>query len=310
MSPGIKFKPEALFDGQKNIINFDLNLEEKCNDLYFHEFESFRHKYKRDKIVILIDEPEHGLHPNFQKKIPKLLSPLSNRWTEFIIIVSTHSPFIISAVAELGEQEFNDCKDKTITRKQFQPTQKVYQIEDGQCQKSYGYWGNGCVQKSAEMLGAGLFYFHDIPKTKIINDVYQIYCEGANSEVNDTEFYNLVSKNWDKNVIFIGCSSCSEVNKQASIMNEFNKLQTGQAKVIAFFDSDKKDKYHGLEYAKFTNRYEFENYLYDPKIVCSCFEITLEEYISIIEEDWKNKDLKKLHKNCLKSKSKQTEDIS
>lgn len=288
------FDDEVISSGVKSLMYFNL-----LRDNFFDESIN----------LILIEEPEITMHPQWQKYLPIIYNKLVEE-TGCQVIISTHSPFIISATAELSEQEFNYRQDKSISYKHFQPTQKVYQIEDGQCQEPYGHWGNGCVQKSAEMLGAGLFDFHNISKTKIINDVYQIYCEGTNSEVNDAEFYNLVSKNWDKNVIFIGCNGCSEVNKQASIMNEFNKLQTGQTKVIAFFDSDKKDKYNGLEYAKFTNRYEFENYLYDPKIVCSCFEITQEEYIPIIGEDWKNKNLKKLHKDCRRSISKQTKDIS
>jgi len=68
--------------------------------------------------VVIIEEPENNLNPKFHKKIPWFVelisSELVNRgFSDIQFFIATHSPFIISAAAEL-------------------PGHKVYLVENGQ----------------------------------------------------------------------------------------------------------------------------------------------------------------------------------
>ncbi len=98
-------------------------------------------------IIILVDEPESNLHPEFQKKIPFVIKEILEVDFEEVraqFFIATHSPFIISAAAQYPE------------------TQKVYLIEDGQTvdlegnlgQGQNGYSGGECLLAVNKMLGA------------------------------------------------------------------------------------------------------------------------------------------------------------
>jgi ABC-type multidrug transport system ATPase subunit len=95
-------------------------------------------------VIILIEEPENNLHPEFQKRIPEFLESykaIGNLKTT--CFVSTHSPFIISA--SKGYQD-----------------QKVYLMHEGYLlandgalvNSSEGYSGIDCSKIVGQMLGA------------------------------------------------------------------------------------------------------------------------------------------------------------
>jgi ATP-dependent exoDNAse (exonuclease V) alpha subunit len=105
-------------------------------------------------------------------------------------------------------------------------------------------------------------------------------------------YSGLISKHWNEKVIFIGCSGCREVMKQAQMMYEFNVLQNGQVNILAFFDQDKKDNYFECEFARFSSRFEIENFLYDSEVLVGAFD-----YKSDIDNSDKTKDLKKIMDN-------------
>ncbi len=97
--------------------------------------------------IFLIEEPENGLHPNFQKLLPKIFADLSEKY--FVtFLISTHSPFIISSAAK-------------------EDGQKVYLIEKGQTKDAKtgelntersksGYSGGECLFAVNEMLGSDI----------------------------------------------------------------------------------------------------------------------------------------------------------
>lgn len=110
-----------------------------------------RHTGQLQLLVVGLEEPENSFHPKIQKKIPSLLHTwiLNQRVRQpILLIVSTHSPFIIK-----GASEFRD-------------TQRVYGIED--CQMidltgkdeseiaSFGVSGSQSLITSNNMLGAGI----------------------------------------------------------------------------------------------------------------------------------------------------------
>lgn len=83
----------SLSYGQKFLIKFLYNLLNQLNNLTSHP--------KYTNIIILIDEVELGLHPQWQKKYLSILINVLNTKIEgfnfkYNVICATHSPFIIS----------------------------------------------------------------------------------------------------------------------------------------------------------------------------------------------------------------------
>ena len=107
--------------------------------------------------MVCIDEIENGINAKLQKSLPGTLQTLidsaKSRDIDIKVIISTHSPFIISAAAE------------------FKNSQKVYLIEDGQTRDIFGVKGSGqtgyaggdCINVVNEMLGSNIKdYFGDL----------------------------------------------------------------------------------------------------------------------------------------------------
>ncbi|MEI6729322.1 MAG: AAA family ATPase, partial [bacterium] len=78
--------------------------------------------------IMLIDEPEVNLHPDWQKRIPAILSEIALKFNAQFII-STHSPFIINAALEQDRERLENLTDED--KKNFTPTHKVYHLEGG-----------------------------------------------------------------------------------------------------------------------------------------------------------------------------------
>ncbi|QSV13786.1 AAA family ATPase [Photobacterium ganghwense] len=81
---------EGLSSGQKHILNIFLTLS-------FH-FENLNFRYKN--VILLLDEVDLGLHPEYQREfIYKLVDFLNvNKELNFQVIISSHSPFILSDI--------------------------------------------------------------------------------------------------------------------------------------------------------------------------------------------------------------------
>jgi predicted ATP-binding protein involved in virulence len=81
----------SLSYGQKFLIKFIYSMLNQLNNLAEHS------EYK--EIILLLDEVEQGLHPDWQKKLLSFVLKAIKSYTHrfcFNIILSTHSPFIIS----------------------------------------------------------------------------------------------------------------------------------------------------------------------------------------------------------------------
>jgi len=103
----------------KSILHF--NLEPKMSSGHFIIIQTFAMLYEKinqiddENILLLLDEIEVYLHPNWQKKFLKLLiSFLSSKFKDkkFHIILATHSPFLLSDIPKsnvvfLGEERIN-----------------------------------------------------------------------------------------------------------------------------------------------------------------------------------------------------------
>jgi len=124
---------------------------------------------KQVTCVFFVEEPEHGLHPHLQKKLPAIFDSISKKYDFNIqFLISTHSPFIISAAAN-------------------EDGQKVYLIEGGQTKDAEteelntenskkGYSGGECLFAVNEMLGSQV--------SSIASTI--IFCEKSLSELLNT----------------------------------------------------------------------------------------------------------------------------
>jgi energy-coupling factor transporter ATP-binding protein EcfA2 len=55
--------------------------------------------------IVCIEEPENGFHPEIHKRIPELLNIFTTANPDLIFMVSTHSPFIISAAGQFTDHK-------------------------------------------------------------------------------------------------------------------------------------------------------------------------------------------------------------
>jgi AAA15 family ATPase/GTPase len=102
------------------------------------------------KIIVLIEEPETGLHPKWQKEIPMALNFILKKYIEEKIpesnlglvdikfIISTHSPFIINQAINIGQ---SISAAELVGNKMYGslPSQKVYHLENGICIDPEGF---------------------------------------------------------------------------------------------------------------------------------------------------------------------------
>jgi hypothetical protein len=243
--------------------------------------------YVKSSKIFFIEEPEQGMHPAYQKLIPSFFREINNYLTEGNIyegisdevqfILSTHSPFIISAAAELDGQ-------------------KVYLIDGGQTVdlagrpgRTNGFEDDKCLAVASKMLGAGL---SDISNHSKLQNKYNVfYCENT-----DADIYNLIFPAHEaRKNIFIGVGGADEVIRAFYTGKEALKIAFGEdTKVFALvdrscsggkgLDTDKGYIKTHKNKAVFTNeekswfletnpnyrmlkRKEIENYLFDPEIV-------------------------------------------
>ena len=263
--------------GIQNLYAFYYNLNKNLSD------------YENDHVQyhFYIEEPEYGLHPGLQKLIPKILNDLSKKFNnEIYFLVSTHSPFIISAAAGLADQ-------------------KVYLIEDGQTRglsknslgkRTTGFEKNEFISVAAKMLGAGL---DDLSRpASVSEEINLIFCEGESADP-DSKYYQIIFPEYrDKRNIFISCKGATEVinsyfsaketasilfGKKTSIfafvdrscsgekgifVGESGYIKTGKDK-ISFSDDDviKFKQYYKEEKISILEMKEIENYLYHPDIL-------------------------------------------
>ena len=193
--------------------------------------------------VIAIEEPENGLHPEYQKLLPEIFKDFADAH-KVKFLISTHSPFIISAAAK-------------------EDGQKVYLIEDGKCEKSDGYVGFEMKEIANKMLGA---------KTTDILFEHYILCEGST----DVEILNYIFQPY-KNVKFILADNKDEVNKKIAVGLILNKI-SDEIKISGFVDWDGDNKStkefkenweekFGLKISDTKPKQKLESFLYDKSVL-------------------------------------------
>ena len=228
-----------------------------CFILYFNDL------YKND--IFLIEEPETNLHPTFQKLLPELFQNLSQE-LNIQFLISTHSPFIISAAAKEKDQKVYLIDkghqvglDYDIDWEELKK-QEYFNNYIGQGQD--GYEGYEVKEIANKMLGA--------KTTDILFENYVI-CEG---EI-DVVILNYIFQS-TKNVKFISAGSKEQVDKKMSIGVILNKISV-ELDINGFVDwdgDDKQTKDFKEKWEKFglkvRDTYPFrkiESFLYDKSVL-------------------------------------------
>lgn len=102
--------------------------------------------------IIVLEEPENGMHVSLQKDIHKILKKITDGNDSVQIMVITHSPFLLGAIDE------NDAETNT------------YLMENGKSLRPEGYDAKGAKHLASKLVGIS---FEDIAPDKIV------ICEGS-----------------------------------------------------------------------------------------------------------------------------------
>ncbi len=208
--------------------------------------------------VILLDEPEIHLHPSLQKKLPLLFNILIHNWP-LQFFVATHSPFLVSSVAELTEQENQNCPwDKGECA-----THRVYFLKQGQVADKRGiisqsgqkgYVGKGVSYIASRMLGVGLMDFIATQDRVTSSEApIVILCEGE-SQVQDAKIYNIIFRNLSPRVLFVSCRGTSQLHKTFRLLTEIKPGLSADFELLMLRDRD-----HEFPTLADIQRYQQEN---------------------------------------------------
>ena len=222
----------------------------------------FQIKFWQTKTLILIDEPESNLHPEFQKKISAVLQEfvqlVIDPYHQVQFIISTHSPFIISEASK------------------YKDTQKVYLIKDGQTrgleENSLGQGQDGFVGYEMKEIANKIL---GVEQSDFNFEKY-IICEGEPTKLNrDSVIYNNIFQP-KENVKFISVGNCSLVKSKAraKVSDVFELIFNSEIEIFGFFDKDTSDAKKIIDdlttkniKCKFTTLTEMESYLYHPDVI-------------------------------------------
>ncbi len=272
--------------------------------LYFGIIDKLRDTPPQDNQVriICIEEPENGFHPELQKKVPAILEGFVSKYSDLTFLVTTHSPFIVSAASLLEN------------------TQRIYLFDRGHLVNllgepvpdSGGYGGSNCLNVVSKMLGAGFSDLSAMPKTH--EQFTVVYCEGKNKNTKDATLYKKIFL--DKNIIFVSCGDLVDAVRAFRVGAEAAKFMLGKdTKVLALVDRSYGRDYDSEPILKLTvdkqvekthsgkpqftdeerklimstdelgriqvlERKEIENYIFDPAIV-DLLESSLKKHMTI-----------------------------
>lgn len=217
----------------------------------------------------VIDEPECHLHPYITKTIPLLLEYLSDRY-ELQFFVSTHSPFILSAVAR-------------ITYEETSIKQSVYFLRNGRLIDKYkkesenaemGYWGQKLIPVANEILGSGIEDLYiDQEAAPSPNAPIIVFCEGQAGD-EDARVYNIIFDDLKPSCLFVSCRGSSQLYRSFQLMNSVKPGISANMQLFMIRDRDGEfpntEAIQKWEYdnpgAKVLSRRAIECYLFNSEI--------------------------------------------
>jgi hypothetical protein len=228
---------------QENAFYLDNNYKE---ELFLNN--NFELILSLNKSILIIDEPENHLHPKLQKLIPEVLRQLANSGIQ--TFVATHSPFVISGSASITYEE----KERSLkTKKEFEPSQKVYFMAKGQIAGrngnsgvdevgniygAYGYWGFKASSIAQKMLGAGLMDLIAYQKSTPTHDSpYIILCEGEGRD-EDAKVYNQIFGGRKPIALFISGRGNTQLTRTFELLQEIRAGLSTNFRLLMLKDRD------------------------------------------------------------------------
>jgi|GEM_PF-1932387 len=164
--------------------------------------------------IILIEEPEINMHPDYQKLIPVIFNNIYNllsneKKLNTFFIVSTHSPFIIGKASTMDYQKVYPLEDGKLVNINFENFTWEKSTE------SSGFSGYQCVNIVNRMLGADIT---DIgyPENYVILEEYSLQII-----LDDLKHKSII-----KNFQFVSFSGIENSIGMSEKINELEKLNT------------------------------------------------------------------------------------
>jgi hypothetical protein len=181
----------------------------------------------------IIDEPECHLHPHITKTIPLLLEYLVNRY-ELQFFVSTHSPFILSAVARITYEE-TSIKQTVYFLKNGHLIDKYNKESDN---ASMGYWGQKLIPVANAVLGSGLEDLYIEQEAAFTPDAsILILCEGQSGD-EDASVYNIIFNDLRPYCLFASCRGSSQLYRSFQLFNQVKPGISANLKLYMIRDRD------------------------------------------------------------------------
>jgi len=225
------------------------------NDNQDNEFFPIQHKSKNVELnIIAIEEPENNFHPKLQRELPEYFEnwilEQENIKAPILLIVSTHSPFVIKGASNFPDQQriygLDKCELIDLTGKKDQ--QKALE----------GVSGAQSIIVANSLLGSGIGDFFPNPILIAENSVLELLnglSQSTGFPINDF----LVSSGGDGD-IENKITNLQEMSKMLKIMHRsFPERNLFKFKIIIVVDDVKKKE----EWVKkFENNHDFEIEVY------------------------------------------------
>lgn len=167
----------GLSSGEKSLLSLFSRLENKIDILKSREQHSI-FSLRDKKITILLDEPEIGLHPQWQKEyISRLLEYIKTTFTNnpVQIILTTHSPILLSDfpfhhITYLEKDENGVCKKVEGEKQSF--AANIYDLYNSSFFLRNGFIGSFAIAKINSILKKDIIENDDIEVINLIGDPF------------------------------------------------------------------------------------------------------------------------------------------
>lgn len=214
--------------------------------------------------LILLDEPDAHLHPEFIKQFLNILEQICSKYKAHIIM-TTHSPITVAVAPQGAIYEMQKYDNPRII-------------------------ASKSTLNAIHMLCSGLLVFQSDKKyvitedetdSKTYNSIYKILNSKKLINNNDTNLVFIPISNWSKKISG-GKDKVKEFVEKIQFINKDNGII-----VKGLLDSDNTSNKFDSSHIKYIKRYSIENYLLDP---INIFASVLKDYsipeisISIGEE--------------------------
>ncbi len=231
--------------------------EDKYNDvIVFGDWESWSQ-------IIIIEEPESHLHPRFQKFIPQIIDIFNKHYKgKFQFFISTHSPFIISASAELDNQKVYLLKDG-------QTIDLIWDLWSASSQDWYMWYE--CKKLINEMLGV---WFDDF-QNKIILCEWTINWKWE-KYIFDERIYSIIFPNlWYTFISSWGGDMKLNIYVAKKIFEEwiYCMIKDSDSKLQEIKNKEVKEYETNWILLKYLNRCDLESYLLDFVVIQKYFKL-------------------------------------